>query len=197
MRFIALLTIAIFSGSVLTAHAAAPRPSGYLSDYDRLVEGEYLEAYWVDIAAIRRSKTPYILLGKISADKVSDHKEVTVEQTISWLKNDLLDGRIIVNQDDGGYRLDLAITHLDPGSAAKRLLAGEFGAGHAQLQIEGKVIDNQSGRVVASFAERRRSSGAIGVQDLAGDAGPHIIEHLVDLISADISDELTASFRSQ
>jgi len=197
MRSVALLTAAIFSSLILTAHAAAPRPSGYLSDYDRLVEGEYLEAYWVDVIAIRRSTQPHILLGTISADKVSDHKDVTVAETISWLKNDLLEGAIIVGQTDGGYRLDVAITHLDPGSAAKRLLAGEFGAGHAQLQIEGRVIDSQSGRVVASFAERRRSSGAIGVQDLAGDAGPHIIEHLVHLISADISDELTASFRSQ
>ena len=197
MKLVALLTAAVFSSLILTTHAAAPRPSGYLSDYDRLVEGEYLEAYWVDIVATRRSKNPHILLGTISADKVSDHNDVTVAETINWLKNDLLAGAVIVDQTDGGYRLDVAITHLDPGSAAKRILAGEFGAGHAQLQIEGKVIDRQSDRVVASFAERRRSSGAIGVQDLAGDAGPHIIEHLINLISADISSELTASFRSQ
>ena len=116
---------------------------------------------------------------------------------VGWLKSDLLKGRIISDSQEARYRLDLAITHMDPGSRAKRLLAGEFGAGHAQLQIEGKVIDVESNEVVASFAERRRSSGAIGIEDVAGDAGPHIIEHLVSLISADVNSELLASFLSR
>ena len=85
-------------------------------------------------------------------------------------------------------------SHAISGSAAKRIWAGEFGAGHAKLQIEGKVVDTQSGEVIAAFAERRRSSGSLGAQDLKGDAGPHIIEHLVGLVSADINSELRASF---
>jgi hypothetical protein len=162
-----------------------------------LVEGEYLEAYWVDMARIKRSNPPRILLGEISVAGIKDHKGVTVTECAGWLKNDLLKGRIISKNREAMYRLDLAITHLDPGSAAKRLLAGEFGAGHAQLQIEGKVVDIESGEVVASFAERRRSSGAIGIEDMAGDAGPHIIEHLVSLISEDVNSELLASFLSR
>ena len=66
-----------------------------------------------------------------------------------------------------------------------------------QLQIEGKVVDTQSGEVVAEFAERRRSSGSLGAQDLKGDAGPHIIEHLVSLVSEDVDSELRASFRAR
>ena len=54
----------------------------------------------------------------------------------------------------------------------------ELGAGHAHLQVEGKVVDIHSGNAMASFAERRRSSEAIVAEDLAGDAGPHIIEHI-------------------
>lgn len=50
---------------------------------------------------------------------------------------------------------------------------------------------------MASFAERRRSSGAIGIEDMAGDAGPHIIEHPVNLISADVNGELLAAFLSR
>ena len=113
---------------------------------------------------------------------------------VGWLKNDLLGGAIVSADQGAPYRLDLAITHMDPGSAAKRIWAGEFGAGHAMLQIEGKVVDIESGAVMAEFAERRRSSGAIGLEDLGGDAGPHIIEHLASLISADVSHELLASF---
>jgi hypothetical protein len=194
MKYLHVAIIVLMSGFILTAHAAAPKASGYLSDYDRLVEGEYLEAYWVDMARIKRSNPPRILLGEISIAGIKDHKGVTVADCVGWLNNDLLKGRIISNSQEAKYRLDLAITHMDPGSAAKRLLAGEFGAGHAQLQIEGKVVDIESGEVVASFAERRRSSGAIGIEDLAGDAGPHIIEHLVNLISEDVNSELLASF---
>ena len=186
-----MIALAFF---VAAANAASPQPSGFLADYDRLVEGEYLEAYWVDGANIQRTGTPDILLGNIAVDKIKDQKGVSVADSVAWLKKDLMNGRSIGDNQKAKYRLDLAITHMDPGSAAKRILAGEFGAGHAQLQIEGKVIDQKSGVVVASFAERRRSSGAIGTEDLAGDAGPHIIEHLVSLISADIDSELMASF---
>jgi len=194
MKYVNLLVLVFLSGFILTGHAAAPKPSGYLSDYDRLVEGEYLEAFWVDVGQVTRSDAPRILLGRISVEGIMDHKGVTVEDCVGWLRNDLLKGRIISEDKTAKYRLDLAITHMDPGSAAKRILAGEFGAGHAQLQVEGKVVNLESDAVVASFAERRRSSGAIGIEDIAGDAGPHIIEHLLNLISTDINDELLASF---
>jgi hypothetical protein len=197
MKYLNLTITILLSSLILAAHAAAPNASGYLADYDRLVEGEYLEAYWVDTSRVKRSSAPGILLGKIAVHGIKDHKGVTVTNCVDWLKSDLLKGRIISDRPEAKYRLDLAITHMDPGSAAKRLLAGEFGAGHAQLQIEGKVVDVETDEVVASFAERRRSSGAIGIEDMAGDAGPHIIEHLVNLISADVNSELLASFLSR
>jgi hypothetical protein len=176
------------------AHAAQPKASGYLSDYHRLVEGEYLEAYWVDAASIERSTRPLIGLGDIAVNTIKDHKGVTVSNCVGWLKKDLLASPVIVDDASAPYILDLAITHMDPGSRAKRLWAGEFGAGHAQLQIEGRVVDSKTGDIVAEFAERRRSSGALGAKDLSQDAGPHIIEHLVQLVSSDAANELHASF---
>jgi hypothetical protein len=197
MKHLNLAIIALIGGFVLTGNAAAPKSSGYLSDYHRLIEGEYLEAYWVDVAHIERTRSPSMLLGEISTVGIKGHKGVTVADCVGWLERELLNGAMISNRQAATYRLDLAITHMDPGSAAKRLWAGEFGAGHAQLQIEGKVVEIESGAVVAAFAERRRSSGALGAQDLAGDAGPHIIEHLVSLISADVKSELLATFSSR
>lgn len=187
----------LLGGFALSASAASPKPSGYLSSYDRLVEAEYLEAFWVDIPGITRTQSPRFLLGDISVGGIEDHKGVTVDDCVAWLRTDLLSSAAIGDDPAAAYRLDLAITHMDPGSAAKRLWAGEFGAGHAQLQIEGKVVNIESGQVVAEFAERRRSSGALGAKDLAGDAGPHIIEHLVSLISADVNSELLATFTAR
>jgi hypothetical protein len=174
MKYLHLAIIALVSGLVLTAHAAAPKDSGYLSDYDRLIEGEYLEAYWVDIAQIQRSAAPSMLLGEIPVAGIKHHKSVTVADCVGWLKRDLLERAVISHsQSDAKYRLDLAITHMHPGSSAKRLWAGEFGAGHepSQLQVEGKVVDIESGKVVATFAERRRSSGALGAKDLGAMPG--------------------------
>ena len=178
----------------ISIHAAAPKPSGYLPDYDILVEGEYLEAYWVDMAKVRRSQIPQFQLGEIETISLEDKKHVMVADVVSWLIDDLLVQTVITSEDNAQYRLDVAITHMDPGSRAKRLWAGEFGAGHAQLQIEGKVIDKSNGEVVATFAERRRSSGALGAEDVLADAGPTIMNHLTRLISEDISNELLASF---
>ena len=188
---ILVTAVMLFTASV---NAASPTESGFLSDYDRLIEGEYLEAYWVDLPALQQSASPDILLGAINVDNIEDHKGVTVRNCVEWLAHDLTAHRVISNNENARYRLDIAITYMDPGSSAARLLAGEFGAGHAQLQIEGKIVDTTDNKVVAAFAERRRSSGSLGAQDLTGNAGPHIIEHLVNLISADISSELVASF---
>lgn len=197
MKYLNLAVTVLISGFMLSGHAASPKKSGYLSDYDRLVEGEYLEAYWVDVTQIEKRDTPSMLLGEITVSKIKDHKGVSVTDCVGWLRKDLLKGVVVSDGQAAKYRLDLAITHMDPGSRAKRLWAGEFGAGHAQLQIEGKVVDTESGEVVAAFAERRRSSGALGAKDLEGDAGPHIIEHLVGLISADVNSELLATFTSR
>ncbi len=197
MKNLRAIAVVVLCGLMSVGYAASPKPSGYLSDYDRLVEGEYLEAYWVDMPRVEKSAPPRFLLGEIAVSGIKDHKGVTVSDCVGRLRDDLLAKPAFSNGEGARYRLDLAITYMNPGSAAKRIWAGEFGAGHAKLQIEGKVVDTQSSEVVAEFAERRRSSGSLGAQDLKGDAGPHIIEHLVSLVSADIDSELRASFMAR
>ena len=194
MKYLILIATSLMLTVAPWAHAAEPKASGYLSDYNRLVEGEYLEAYWVDAGNLERSSAPVIGLGDIDVHKIKDQKGVSAADCAGWLRNDLLATPVIAAGTGERYTLNLAITHMDSGSRAKRIWAGEFGAGHAQLQIEGRVVDNESGEIVAEFAERRRSSGALGAKDITHDAGPHIIEHLVVLVSSDAANELHASF---
>lgn len=182
-----------FSFLTISAWAASPKPTGYLSDYDQLSHGQDLEAYWADGAAVEPASE--ILLGQISTEHVKDKKHITVSDCKNWLKRDMLEHTLFASEAaDAVYRLDLAITYMDPGSATKRIMAGELGAGHAQIQVEGKVIDIESGQTVASFAEKRSSSGAIGLEDLKGDSGPELIEHLIGLISDDVASELGRTF---
>ena len=188
---------ALFIGAILAGCTSTPTTSGYLSDYGRLKPGKYLEEFWADTSQIVKSEAPNIHLGEISAPGISDKNNVTVTDCISWLRNSLLDWKAVSNkQSDIKYRLDVAITYMDPGSASERVLAGEFGAGHAKVQVEGKVFDIKSGQLVATFAERRRSSGAIGLDDVGGDSGPGLIEHMIESISKDVNSELLSTFSS-
>ena len=54
--------------------------------------------------------------------------------------------------------LSVWITHLDTGSGTLRYLVG-FEAGSVDVQIEGKLVDVQTGELVMEFADRRRESG--------------------------------------
>jgi hypothetical protein len=87
-------------------------------------------------------------------------------------------------------KLTLAVTYLTPGSATKRTWAAEFGAGHAIVQVEGKLIDSKTGNELAEFAERRRDSGTIGFEDIGGDAGPTLVRRLLHNVGEDFVKEL-------
>ena len=67
--------------------------------------------------------------------------------------------------------------------------------GHAIVQVEGKLIDSSSGKEVACFMDRRRDSGTIGIEDLAGDAGPNLVKRMLEKIASDLAKELSASLK--
>ncbi|MCP4090189.1 MAG: hypothetical protein GY746_10395 [Gammaproteobacteria bacterium] len=169
--------------------------SEYLADYERLQPGQYLEKFWSDGDQIQKTDPVVIFLGDVDISQLSDKKDLSVDDAVGWLKLDLENRGVVTSKHpNASLRADLAITYMDPGSAAKRMWAGELGAGHAQVQIEGKVIEVESGMLLASFAERRRSSGAIGLKDLDGDAGPGLVQEMIKLISEDVSNELQSAF---
>jgi hypothetical protein len=58
------------------------------------------------------------------------------------------------------------------------------------VQVEGKLVTVESGETVATFAERRRTSGLVGLKDIEGDSGPDLIRHMIKLISEDIDRQL-------
>lgn len=187
----------LISSFILTGCSSTPTPaiSGYLSDYGRLKPGIYLEEYWVDTSQVIKSETTVIVLGEISAPGIVDKEGVSVASCISWLTTGLLKGAAISDNKPGAkYRLDVAITYMNPGSASARVLAGEFGAGHAKVQTEGKIVDINNGQLIATFAERRRSSGAIGMGDLTGGSETGLIELMIKSISKDVNSELLSTF---
>ena len=95
--------------------------------------------------------------------------------------------------DSATAKISLAITYLTPGSVAGRFWAAELGAGHAIVQVDGKVIDAVTGKEIACFEDRQRDSGAIGFEDLGGDAGPRMVKRMLESISVNFVKELSES----
>ncbi len=69
----AVFAVTSFAVCIAT-HAAAPKPSGYFPDYGLLVEGEYLEAHWVDMLKVRRSRVSQFELGDLETIRLEDKK---------------------------------------------------------------------------------------------------------------------------
>lgn len=197
------LIIGIISSTLIILLSSActhpPRPTGYLEDYKQLRPGKYLEQFWSDRDRIVQGQYKRIVMGRIEA-RVVDSAKVTGIQACSWLRSAVLRGDTSAEYLAFGAgpgkkaRLDLAITEMTPGDAFARIMAGELGAGHAWVQVEGRVTDEETGVLLVSFADRRRGSGVIGFRDVAGDSGPSMLHEMIIAIGFGIRNELDRTF---
>jgi hypothetical protein len=166
-----------------------------------LQSGSHLEKYWSDRATIESKDYATIGMAGIDVTRISDKSGVTAEQCEAWLKAALVAnwGKLrsgTTFATEAGQmeaELRIAITEMTPGSAGGRIFAGEFGMGHAIVQVEGRMVDLTSGKDFVAFADRRRSSGAIGFEDVGGDAGPRLVRRMLEQIAADLVRELQRS----
>ena len=196
----------IISGSLalialVSTGCATVNKSGFLSGYDRLHQGQYLESYWSD-AKLTQQTVSKVFVEAIDTSRITDQPTVTLADASNWLKQATVSSiqaqprwQAIQEPEQSSSKLFLAITYLTPGSAGGRRFAGELGMGHAIVQVEGKLIDSNSGKEVACFADRRRASGAVGLEDLTGDAGPRLVQRILEKIASDSVKELSASLK--
>lgn len=191
----------LFALAATTIGCATATQSGFLKDYDILQDGSYLEKYWSDKSTIERKKYSKIRIEKIDVTRISDKKGVTAQDCAVWLKSALTENagelRADVTFMNGDIQTDamlyIGVTEMTPGSAAGRIFAGEVGMGNAFVQVEGRIVDIESGKEIMAFADRRRSSGATGLEDLGGDAGPRLVRRMLGQIAADLFRELKQS----
>lgn len=196
-------SILVMIAGALAAACSSPTGGAYLQDYDRMEEGKYLDQFWSNSARIREGGYTNVVLGPIETLGIEDQKGVTVDQAVAWLRESFFyadyDAAPPVLIDLGGpgrvARLELAITRMHPGSAAGRIFAGELGAGHVDVQVEGKLVDSEDGALLATFAQRTRASGAIGFRDMAGDAGPDMVHEIMGMIGQAVQKELEEALR--
>jgi hypothetical protein len=141
-----------------------PHASGYTN-------GKYLQQVWVAPDLTLVPTTSVLMgLGTIDVSGISDMPELTTALRIDTVttaecQRYLMDALSMpaieqVRQNAIGeaiYRLDLAVTEMDPGeSFLRQPLYLVFGIGVAWLQVEGMVTEDRSGGVLFRFVERRR-----------------------------------------
>jgi hypothetical protein len=177
--------------------------SDFLSGTEQLHKGRYVESYW-SAPNFTKESLARIYLAPIDTSRIQDAPGITASAASDCLKLATISNirspggwSVTEQQETATATLALAITYLTPGSVAGRFWAAELGAGHAFVQVEGKLTDTSTEKEIARFADRRRDSGSIGFEDLGGNAGPRLVKRMLEAISSDFIKELSATAGSQ
>jgi Domain of unknown function (DUF4410) len=178
------------------------KKTNFHSDYSRLHQGKYIKGF-CRAPELNKEAVSRVFLEAIDTSQMGPQEKVPPTNAVFWLKNSVQDHLkteppcgLAAEASESTAKLTLAITYLTPGSASKRTWAGEFGAGHAIVQVEGKLTDSKTGNELAEFAERRRDSGAIGFEDIGGDAGPTLVRRLLVNVGDDFVKELAGAIKN-
>jgi hypothetical protein len=185
--------------AVLASACATSQPTGFLGTYENLSGGHHIEKVWYDHSQVRAGQYGSVELGRIDTTRIHDRGGVTLNECVAWMRSSLVQfessDRILSLSGSGSpARLDLAITEMNPGGAFMRMMIAELGAGHAWVQVEGRVVDPSTNTVLVTFSDRRRGSGVIGFRDLGGDAGPAMVREMLESIAGDVKQELQEIF---
>lgn len=173
--------------------------SDFLPPQQTLHKGQHLDNYWA-AADLPKSTLAKIYLEPIDISRIKDVPEISRDTAAHTLKFAALENirfpggwAVVETPETATAKFSLAITHLEPGSMMARAWAAEFGAGHAYVQVDGKLVEVASGKTVACFMERRRDSGSIGFEDLGGNAAARMVKRMLERIAADAVKELSES----
>jgi len=147
--------------------------------------GTYIDGAWFDFSKIAELGITGVELTSVEPFRVSDVKNITVDEALNWLREGLTErqttDQILAGGKSGAVaELEVVLTELDPGSTRTRFWAGEFGAGHAWIQVEGIIKEAETGSVVGRLVQRTRISGVFGLHNSrAKDSGPVLVRQIL------------------
>lgn len=167
---------------LLAVGCASPRAATYVTAPE-LSRGRHVDQVWFDREAIRPAGYAKVGIASVRGFQIGDARLRAAGDPI-----------VLARADAGREaRLDVAITELDPGSTMARFWAGEFGAGHAWVQVEARLTDAASGALIGALVERGRASGVATFRNSRGrDSVPGLVRDLLERIAGDIRRELSA-----
>jgi hypothetical protein len=183
--------------TVLGGCASPPIRSSYSNDIQPTIEGKYIEKVWIDKAILSSVQYTEVRLQNVQGVGIVDQTNITVAEAVQWLKEAIIEpgnDSIVLQSNNKGRmaNLELVITELDPGSTSARFWAGEFGAGHAWVQIEGKLTDSENNKLLGYLSERSRKSGVLTFRNARGsDSGPGLIHDIIFDIAEKMKKEIS------
>jgi len=193
------LSAIVCASLVSTLACSAPINTGYLDQQAVMQPGQFMDGVWCDDQIDQPPTYSQVRVVSVEARGIEDRKGVSTDDAVSWLREQLAQASDESNDDDvlltlpgegPVASLELAITEMTPGSVAGRFWGGEFGAGHAFVQVEGKLTDASEGALLCELVQRARASGAVGFRDWGGDAGPAMVEEMLGLVAQALIQEL-------
>jgi hypothetical protein len=196
-----LFVIMSFSFSNLIGCASPPIRSDFAKDMPQLRKGSYIEKVWFDNGTLSSSNYSEVRLETVCGVGVSDQDNITVAEAVQWIKDSIVesgeDSVVLRSTGEGASaNLELVITELDPGSTAARFWAGEFGAGHAWVQVEGKLTDTTNHKLLGYFVERERKSGVATFRNARGyDSGPGLLHDMIEDICKKVRKEMRLALK--
>ena len=119
------------------------------------------------------------------SDWLSAAVALAVHQSGSW--------KVVDRAEESTSQLEMAVTYCTRGSSTGRALGGGLGVGRAAVQVEGRLVDSATNKELACFTDRQADTGQGGLEDLGGDAGPELIERMLERVGAILTMELSAS----
>ena len=179
--------------------ATTAKQSGFLSETSRLHSGRFLQNYWSapELTSQAYSK---IYIEPVDTSRITNQREVSVADIADWLATGVA---LAVHQNSGWNtvdraeestsKLEMAVTSYTPGSSTGRALVGGLGVGRAAVQVEGRLVDSATNKELACFADRQTDTGTGGLEDLGGDAGPELVERMLEHVGTILMMELSAS----
>ena len=178
--------------------ATTAKQSGFLSETSRLHAGRFLQNYW-SAPELTSQTCSRIYIEPIDTSRITNQRGASAADIADWLATGVA---LAVHQSSGWNtvdraeestsRLELAVTYYTMGSSTGRALVGGLGVGRAAVQVEGRLVDSATNKELACFADRQTDTGTGGLEDLGGDAGPELVERMLEHIGANLTMELSA-----
>jgi len=185
----------LFCFLMIVGCASTPIRTDYSKNVSSLKAGIYLDNVWFDNNELSSNRYSEVRLTDVKGLGITDQTNITVAQAIEWLRESTIKPRkdnVVLKSSETGktLNLELVITELNPGDTVTRFWIGELGAGHAWIQVEGKLTDAESKKLIGYFVERDRKSGVATFRNSRGyDSGPGLIQDMIDDIGNKIRNE--------
>lgn len=172
------------------------KKTDFLPSQAKLKAGKHVDSYWSS-QNLSNATLARIYIEPVDTARIKDEPGIPAKVAAELLSREMafnleshFNSKIVAETNECTARLALAITFMTPGSMQGRMWAAELGVGHAVVQVEGRLIDQQTGVDLVFFADRRRDSGAIGFEDFGGDAGTRLVTRLLNFTAINFAKEL-------